>query len=73
VRDWHSSRRTVSRSYDARNRLSTLTFPDGNGNQSWTYTNEKLGSELTFHLFSENPGRKTRIRVDFPVCDFNRV
>ena len=39
--------RTVSRSYDARNRLSTLTFPDGNGNQSWTYTNDGLPSAVT--------------------------
>lgn len=29
--------RRVKRDYDARNRLSSLTFPDGNGNQNWTY------------------------------------
>ncbi|AWV05772.1 type IV secretion protein Rhs [Lysobacter maris] len=29
--------RRVDRSYDARNRLKTLTFPDGNGNQQWSY------------------------------------
>jgi RHS repeat-associated protein len=42
-----SNTRTVYRSYDARNRLSTLTFPDGNGNQSWTYTNDGLPSTVT--------------------------
>ncbi len=30
--------RRVDRTYDARNRLKTLVFPDGKGNQSWTYT-----------------------------------
>lgn len=34
--------RKASRTYDARNRLSTLAFPDGNGNQTWTYTNDGL-------------------------------
>ncbi|GGD42541.1 RHS repeat domain-containing protein [Pseudoxanthomonas indica] len=29
--------RKAARTYDARNRLSTLTFPDGLGNQVWTY------------------------------------
>ena len=28
--------RKVSRTYDARNRLKTLSFPGGNGNQTWT-------------------------------------
>ncbi|QNN47083.1 hypothetical protein H9L17_02640 [Thermomonas brevis] len=42
-----SNTRTVYRSYDARNRLSTLTFPDGNGNQSRTYTNDGLPSTVT--------------------------
>ena len=39
--------RTVSRGYNNRNRLSTLTFPDGNGNQTWTYTNDGLPSSVT--------------------------
>jgi len=30
--------RRVTRGYDARNRLKTLRFPDGNGDQDWTYT-----------------------------------
>lgn len=32
------SGRRVDRTYDALNRLSTLSFPDGQGNQVWTYT-----------------------------------
>ena len=32
-----SSASKVARQYDARNRLSTLTFTDGRGNQTWTY------------------------------------
>ena len=39
--------RTVSRGYDARNRLQTLTFPDGNGNQTWTYTPDGLPETVT--------------------------
>ncbi|MCD9088697.1 hypothetical protein [Stenotrophomonas sp. SY1] len=30
--------RRVVRTYDNRNRLTSLTFPDGNGNQTWAYT-----------------------------------
>ncbi|MBF6025163.1 hypothetical protein IU514_14110 [Lysobacter niastensis] len=33
-----ASGRAVWRGYDARNRLATLAFPDGNGDQGWTYT-----------------------------------
>ncbi|WIH07033.1 RHS repeat protein [Xanthomonas translucens pv. graminis] len=32
-----ASGRRVDRSYDARNRIKALTFPDGNGNQRWAY------------------------------------
>ena len=39
--------RTVARSYDVRNRLSALLFPDGNGNQSWTYTADGLPATVT--------------------------
>ncbi|MFT3897348.1 MAG: RHS repeat-associated core domain-containing protein [Thermomonas sp.] len=35
------------RSYDARNRLKTLTFTDGRGNQSWTYTPDSLPATIT--------------------------
>ena len=33
-----ASGRVVNRTYDARNRLHTLVFPDQQGNQTWTYT-----------------------------------
>ena len=39
--------RTVTRTYDARNRLLTLAFPDGNGNQTWTYANDGLPNTVT--------------------------
>lgn len=42
-----ASGRVVSRTYDARNRLKTLIFPDGNGNQSWDYTPDGLPSLVT--------------------------
>ena len=37
----------VSRSYDNRNRLQTLSFPDGNGNQHWNYTLDGLPFNVT--------------------------
>ena len=39
--------RKIVRSYDVRNRLSTLSFPDRNGNQSWTYTKDGKPSTVT--------------------------
>lgn len=39
--------RRTDRTYDARNRLKTLTFPDGRGNQSWTYTPDGLPAGIT--------------------------
>ncbi len=45
---WNSGRR-VDRSYDARNRLNTLTFADGLGNQAWTYTPDGLPATITTH------------------------
>lgn len=39
--------RRVARSYDTRNRLLTLSFPDGNGNQSWSYTPDGKVSQIT--------------------------
>jgi hypothetical protein len=32
-----ASGRGVDRSYDVRNRIKALSFPDGNGNQAWSY------------------------------------
>ena len=39
--------RKASRSYDNRNRMLTLAFPDGNGNQTWTYTPDGLPSTVS--------------------------
>lgn len=39
--------RTVTRTYDARNRLTHLTFPDGLGNQIWTYEKDNLPKSVT--------------------------
>ncbi|GGK03217.1 hypothetical protein GCM10011394_10360 [Luteimonas terricola] len=39
------AQRTI-RSYDARNRLETLSFPDGRGDQVWTYTRDGLASTI---------------------------
>ncbi len=38
--------RRVDRTYDARNRLKTLVFPDGLGNQSWNYTPDSLPASV---------------------------
>lgn len=42
-----ASARVVARIYDARNRLRTLSFPDGNGDQDWTYWNDGLPRTVT--------------------------
>jgi RHS repeat-associated protein len=39
--------RKAVRTYDARNRIETLAFPDANGNQSWTYTPDGLPDTVT--------------------------
>lgn len=39
--------RKVVRGYDSRNRLSTLSFPDRNGDQAWTYTKDGMPSTIT--------------------------
>ncbi len=39
--------RTVTRSYDPRNRLTHLTFPNGLGNQIWTYEKDNLPKSVT--------------------------
>lgn len=41
------SARKVSRTYDARNRLTALTFADGKGNQTWTYAPDGLPATIT--------------------------
>ncbi|WP_181902791.1 RHS repeat protein [Lysobacter soli] len=42
----YGSGRRADRTYDARNRVKTLTFPDGSGNQTWTYTNDGKPSQV---------------------------
>lgn len=38
--------RRADRTYDARSRLKTLSFPGGNGNQTWTYTPDSLPASV---------------------------
>lgn len=45
--DAWASGRTVLRSYDERNRVRTLSFPDGNGDQVWVYTLDGLPEKIT--------------------------
>ncbi|TMN19477.1 RHS repeat protein [Pseudoxanthomonas sp. X-1] len=62
-----SSGRVVNRTYDARNLLATLSFPDGRGNQSWTYypdgkphqvtTNNANGGDTVVNTYSYNNRR----------------
>ncbi|KAF1722098.1 wall associated protein [Pseudoxanthomonas wuyuanensis] len=47
--------RKVSRTYDARNRLKTLSFPDGRGNQVWDYTLDGLPD--TISTWNSNGGQ----------------
>jgi YD repeat-containing protein len=42
-----ASSRRVDRSYDTRNRITALTFPDGNGNQRWTYWSDGQVKQIT--------------------------
>lgn len=41
------SGRRIDRSYDARNRITALAFPDGNGNQRWSYWPDGLVKQIT--------------------------
>ncbi len=41
-----ASGRRVDRGYDSRNRIATLAFPDGNGNQTWSYTLDGLPAQV---------------------------
>ncbi|MBA8884757.1 RHS repeat domain-containing protein [Dokdonella fugitiva] len=52
---WNAGRRVV-RSYDARNRLLTLAFPDGQGDQTWTYTPAGLPARATASNASNGAG-----------------
>ena len=50
------ARKTV-RTYDARNRLVGLDFPDGNGDQAWTYTPDGLPEQVV--TWNDNGGSWT--------------
>lgn len=43
----HASGRRVDRTWDARGRLATVAYPDGIGNQAWTYTADGRPSRVT--------------------------
>ena len=44
----------VTRLYDARNRLTHLTFPGGRGNQIWTYEKDNLPASVTAYNDTSN-------------------
>ncbi|MEJ1096994.1 MULTISPECIES: RHS repeat protein [unclassified Pseudoxanthomonas] len=46
--------RAVTHTYDARNRIKTLSFPDGVGNQTWDYTPDGLPTQIT--TYNSNGG-----------------
>ncbi|MBL8297705.1 MAG: RHS repeat-associated core domain-containing protein [Rhodanobacteraceae bacterium] len=47
----YAAGRTSERTFDARNRLQSLAFPDGRGNQTWTYTPDSLTASVS--VFNE--------------------
>lgn len=49
--------RRITRSYDTRNRLLTLSFPDSNGDQSWSYTPDGKVSQIT----TQNDGGSSQV------------
>lgn len=55
----NASGRVASRTYDARNRLTTLSFPDGRGNQAWTYEKDGLPASISVWNDSATTGQVT--------------
>jgi RHS repeat-associated protein len=62
------SGRKVTRYYDSRNRIQSIVFPDGRGNQSWEYwpdslpkrivtDNKGTGSDLVYNQYAYNKRR----------------
>jgi RHS repeat-associated protein len=58
--------RKVSRTYDARNRVQHLRFPDGRGDQDWTYT--PTGQPKTITTSNDGPGQTLLVNT----YDYNR-
>jgi RHS repeat-associated protein len=56
-----SSGRVVARTYDLRNRVKTLSFPDGRGNQIWNY--ELDGLPRTVSTDNDGPGQGTVVNA----------
>ena len=56
-----ASGRVVSRTYDQRNRLQTLVFPDHKGNQTWTYTATNQPKTIT--TFNSHPSVQDGAKV----------
>ncbi len=55
------SGRMVHRGYDPRNRLTNLAFPDGRGNQEWTYTADGLPATVTAYNTHVSDSSGTRV------------
>jgi RHS repeat-associated protein len=74
------SGRRVDRTYDARNRLKTLSFPDGRGNQTWTYTPDGLtdtivtdngGGDIVTNTYDYNKRRlMVQERLQWDIVDW---
>ncbi|MGV8931796.1 MAG: RHS repeat domain-containing protein [Luteimonas sp.] len=45
--------RKVNRTYDARDRLKTLAYPNSEGNQLWNYTSDSLPSSIVTTMLSD--------------------
>jgi RHS repeat-associated protein len=60
--------RRVDRTYDARNRLSTLTFPDGAGDQTWTYSADGLPAKVAV----TNPKPSGEVVATSTTYSYNR-
>jgi len=50
-----ASGRASTRTYDARNRLSVLDFPDHRGKQAWTYTPDGKPASITVYNTASDP------------------
>ncbi|MBX9402505.1 hypothetical protein K4L06_14425 [Lysobacter sp. BMK333-48F3] len=77
----YQSGRRVDRSYDARDRLYQLSFPDGAGNQTWSYYPDGQVQQVTTHngatgdsvvnSYEYNKRRlPTRERMQFDAIDW---